>query len=302
MGTPEFAVPSLRRLHHSDHEVISVVTSPDKPAGRSLKLCESEVKVAAKGLRIPILQPEQLNDPSFLDEIRRIEADIGVVVAFRILPPSLFELFPKGCVNLHPSKLPDLRGAAPINWALIRGYTETGITTFLIEKRVDVGNILLQTKVSIDPDDDAGRLSERVSEMGAQLIVQTLDGIEKGELKPTPQEGKVTLAPKITRELCEINWDKSASELRNLIRGVSPIPCAFTYLNGKMLKIFKATVLHSSTKLTVGSVIGDCKDEIRVQCGEGMLLIDELQLEGKKRMTSGEFLRGRTIPKGTILG
>ncbi len=299
MGTPAFAVPTLEKLIDSRHNLIGVVTGPDRQAGRSLKIRQTPVKELAVEAGLPILQPESFDDIGFLSALTDWQPDVCVVVAFRILPPEVIEIPRRGCVNLHPSLLPDLRGAAPLNWALINGYCKTGLTTFLIEKRVDAGNILLQHEAVIEPDDDAGSLSERFSRLGADLILQTLDLMEDDNLPIQKQEGKVTRAPKITVETCRLDWKRSAESLHNLVRGLSPVPAAFSTLKCRRLKIFKTQVIEQSATVDPGEIVETTNDMIVVATGDYHLGISELQAEGKRRMTAGEFLRGNQGLIGT---
>jgi len=302
MGTPEFAVPSLKALTASRHEVVVVVTGADKRAGRSLKMTETAVKRLAGQLGLPLLQPTDLNDPSFISSLAGFDPDICMVVAFRILPPEVYELPPHGSINLHASLLPELRGAAPINWALMRGYTRTGLTTFQIRRKVDTGAVLLQQPVEILPDDDAGSLSARMAETGAELIIRTLDDVESGKTHPAAQrDGKATKAPRITPDTCRIDWSWSAVKIHNRVRGLSPSPGAFTMLGRKVIKLFR-TLPHPEI---VGSEPGvaTCVDDLlRVSTGDGSLDILEIQMEGKRRLETEEFLCGRRIPNGTKLG
>ncbi len=324
MGTPQFSVPVLEALLDSNHTVVAVVTGVDKPAGRKRKLRQSAVKQAALEHNLPILQPEHLDDPVFLGQIATYRADVGVVVAFQILPAELYSIPDHGCVNLHTSMLPDLRGAAPINWALMRGYTKTGVTTFQIERKVDTGQILLQQVVKIAPDDDVGSLSIRMSQVGAKLMVETLDQLATGAVTQTVQQGKSSSAPKITTDTCLIDWSRPAEKLHNQVRGLSPIPTARTYLDGKVLKLFRTTVIPAkagiqeiNTELesrlrgndegkdennsAPGTAIGIENDMLLIQTGNGTLGLIEVQLEGKKRMNVIDFMRGKSVPVGTML-
>ncbi len=301
MGTSEFAVPCFQKLLQTpDLNVSAVVTVPDKPAGRSLEICESPIKIAAHGTGIPILQPVDLRDPFFLRSIQGFEPDIAAIVAFRILPTELFSIPTLGCVNLHASLLPDLRGAAPIQWAIMRGYDRTGVSTFLIERKVDTGRLLAQTSVAIDPDDDAGSLSSKLSIEGANLLVESLLRVGRGEAHPQTQFGEPTLAPKITKEICRIDWNQPAIEIHNLIRGLSPIPSAHTFIGGKMLKIFSSFTI-AQPQLAPGNVQVTGEGILMVGTGVGSLGLVEIQIEGKRRMNSSEFLRGRAIVSGTVL-
>ena len=301
MGTPEFAVPSLEALLRSEHEVVVVVTGADKPAGRSLKITETPVKEKAKMYGLPILQPVEFQDPFFYRALAGFHPDINMVVAFRILPPVIFNLPPKGSVNLHASLLPCLRGAAPVNWALMRGHNKTGVTTFLIEQKVDTGNLLLQKQVDILPDDDSGTLAGRLAEAGAMLVVETLDGIARGTLEPNPQVGTVTTAPRITREICQIDWNREAEEIHNQVRGLSPNPGAFCVVNGKVLKIYKTAVLSAWGVSRPSAVVQASGERLIIGTGSDYLEILELQIEGKRRMPAAQFLRGNSFKPGTKL-
>lgn len=300
MGSPDLAVPTLDALEKSDHVLAGVVTNLDKRVGRSQVLKPTPVKVWALDRNLPVLQPESLNDETFRTELSGLKPDACVVVAFRILPMEVISVPRLGCVNLHPSLLPDLRGAAPINWALIHGYKKTGITTFLIEKSVDSGGILYQEIVDIEPEEDAGDLSIRLMTRGAALMVKTLDSLEAGIITPRAQLGKVTKAPKLDQQLCHIDLTKSASSISNLIRGLSPKPGAFIYLNKKKVKIFKARELDDTNYAKTGTFLGARDNCLAVQTGLGVLGIQQLQREGKKRLNATDFLRGHQLEKETI--
>ncbi len=302
MGTPQFAVPSLEALLKSRHEVIVVVTGADKPAGRSLRITETPVKLVAKQHGLPVLQPTELKDPFFARAFAGFNPDVCLVVAFRILPPRIFSAPALGSVNLHASLLPQLRGAAPINWALMRGLTSTGVTTFKVERKVDTGNILLQEAVDILPEDDAGNLAVRLAEVGAKLSVRTLDELEEGTLVPISQEGEVTTAPKITREMCRIDWHRKADEIHNQVRGLAPSPTAFSKLGDKVLKVFKTAILSEGTGGSPGVITIRDDNRLFVSTGDDSLEIIELQLEGKRRMLAEDFLRGAKLSSGTELG
>ncbi len=300
MGTPDFAVPSLNRLSGSSHEIVGVVTVPDKPRGRGQKMQPSAVKMRALELGLPVFQPEKLRDRTFIETLKLWQADCFIVVAFRILPPEVFRLPPKGTVNLHSSLLPKYRGAAPIQWALMNGETETGVTTFLIDEKVDTGEILLQTRVPILQDDDAGSLHDKLAERGANLILETVDGLESGSLHPTPQQGMATPAPKILPEHGHIDWAKPAETIVNQIRALSPYPGAYTTWLGRRIKLFGVTVqIQDVTVHSVPGTILNIVDEgIQVQTGSESLVVRALQLEGKKRMDVAAFLRGADLKSG----
>lgn len=296
MGTPEFAVASLDALVQAGCNIVGVITAPDKPAGRGMKLTESAVKKYAVEKQLHVLQPVKLKDPLFLDELKNLQADLQIVVAFRMLPEVVWDMPPMGTINLHGSLLPQYRGAAPINWAVINGEQETGVTTFKLQHEIDTGNILLQDRFPIGEDETAGEVHDKMKEIGAQLLVKTVEGLAKGTLTEMPQEavGNTQLkhAPKIFTETCKIDWNHSVIAIYNLIRGLSPYPAAFTYLNDKMLKIYKAKKeLHNSPK-SAGSFETDNKTWLKFAGSDGYIYVTELQLEGKKKMGIEEFLRG----------
>ena len=302
MGNPQFAVPSLRKLVKSDHDVLSVVTNPPKPAGRGKKLINSPVAVCAKELNLPIIEADDLKSEKILHSLKELKADIFAVVAYRILPKIVISIPTKGAINLHGSLLPKYRGAAPIQWALIKGETETGLTTFIIQPKVDRGNILLQKTITIEPEDDYGSLAEKMSHSGAELLVDTLDRFENENVVPLKQiESNVTLAPKIAPAFTNINWKKSANEIHNLIRGLAPSPGAKTVLDEKRLKIFKTKFIEEDSTLNTGEISNIEKETFSVQTGKGQLVVAEVQLEGKRRMSAGDFLRGVQLDIGQIL-
>jgi len=302
MGTPEFAIPSFQALLESVHQVVGVVTVPDKPTGRGLKITPSPVKQLALDYNLPLLQPEKLTDEDFIRQLSALKADLFVLVAFRILPEAVFTMPPRGTVNLHASLLPRYRGAAPINWALINGETETGITIFFIKKEIDTGNIILQEKVEILPEDNFGSLHNKLMTIGAEVLMEAIDLIEANEAPSLPQTGEVTKAPRITKEICRINWDNPALSIHNLVRGLSPCPGAFTMLDNRLLKIFTTQYVNQPTTLTVkpGTIIEISQKTglISVVTGDGTLAIQELQLAGKKCMCTSEFLKGCRLKVG----
>jgi methionyl-tRNA formyltransferase len=300
MGTPEFAVVSLKRLAQSRHSIVGVVTVPDKPAGRGLKLQPSAVKHAAMELNIPILQPEKLKEPDFLSVLQQWQADCYAVVAFRILPAEVFSIPKHGTVNLHSSLLPQYRGAAPIQWAIMNGERETGVTTFLIDQKMDTGDILMQRSVPIFPDENAESLHDRLADQGADLLVETMNLFEEGKLTPRPQCGKTTPAPKITPAHCRIEWSNTGETIHNQIRALSPAPGAFTAWNDRRVKLLRAD-LHApdaQSRKDAGTLLRADVTGIFVQCGRGQLMVHELQLEGKKRLSAAEFLRGTPLRTG----
>lgn len=298
MGTPEFAIPSLKILIDNNYEISAVVTAPDKPQGRGQKLDLSPVKKFAIERGLPVLQPDKLKDFSFVSTLKNIAPELIVVVAFRILPPEVFKLPQFGSFNLHASLLPKYRGAAPINWAIINGEKETGVTTFFLEESVDTGNIILQARVPIGEDETAGELHDKLAEIGAEIVLHTVRLIEMGKVQPRTQDNSMaSAAPKIYKEDCRINWDKPALEVHNFIRGLSPVPGAFTYFEDKMLKIYRTRLITENTTAPYGTII-DVKEKFLVAANPGQIEILELQLEGKRRLSSEEFLRGFKIQPG----
>ncbi len=304
MGNPSFSVPSLQAIHDSGHNLVAVVSNPDQPVGRGRKLVSSAVSEAAGSLNLPLIQTDSLHDPEFHRQLEDLEADFFIVVAYKILPKSVLAIPRLGSINLHGSILPRYRGAAPIQWALINGDQETGLTTFLIKPSVDTGDILKQQTVAIDPGDDFGSLSYKMEQVGAQLIVDTLDDYSAGNIKALPQEDMLaSKAPKITKETCVINWSEPAADIHNLIRGLSPYPGAYTILGDRRLKIFKSSVdTVSNSNFGAGLVIAVSDEGIIIQTGEGQLTVLECQIEGKRRMETAVFLRGINIAPGDKFG
>lgn len=306
MGTPEFAVPCLDILIKNHYNVVGVVTVPDKPAGRGQQLHESAVKVYAKEKGLKILQPVKLRDPDFLNELKALNADLQIVVAFRMLPEEVWNMPKLGTYNLHASLLPKYRGAAPINWAIINGETESGVTTFKLKHEIDTGSVLFQEKVKINDATTAGELHNELMRVGADLILKTVKTIESGQyaLKQQDDSGAIH-APKIFKDTCKINWSKSVIEINNLIRGLSPYPAAFTeFTDAKgqnlSLKIFSGKSLAEQHIYTNGTLLTDNKTYLRIAGGNGLLEVIELQLQGKKKMNTEEFLRGYKFPEQTI--
>ena len=302
MGTPAFAVTSLDKLFQAGYDIAGVITAPDKPAGRGMKMTQSAVKIYAEEKGLNILQPEKLKNPEFIRELRDLKADVQVVVAFRMLPEIVWDMPPLGTINLHGSLLPQYRGAAPINWAVINGEKETGVTTFKLQHQIDTGNILLQEKITIEESDTAGTMHDKLMETGANLLLRTIQNLEKGTLKEIHQpsvmdnSNELKHAPKIFTETCEINWSENVDSIYNFIRGLSPFPAAFTFLDGKKLKIFSADKglfnpemdSEEDSKLYVT----DHKHSLKFRAADGLISLKEIQLEGKKKMTIEEFLRG----------
>ena len=296
MGTPEFAVASLHALVENGFSVVAIVTAPDKPAGRGLKLSESSVKQYAKKKNIPVLQPVKLKDPVFHEELKSFQADVQVVVAFRMLPEIVWAMPPFGTVNLHGSILPQYRGAAPINRAIMNGETKTGVTTFKLQQEIDTGNILLMEEISIRPNETAGELHDRMKEIGAALVVKTIRGLMDETLKEKPQgivdPSILKMAPKIFTTDCEITWSDSVIKIYNQIRGLSPFPGAFTSFKGKNCKVFRARSEKNKLLLKAGEMETDGKNWLRYSASDGYIYVEEMQLEGKKRMGVADFLRG----------
>lgn len=296
MGTPEFAVASLEALVEAGHNVAAVVTAPDKPAGRGLKLTPSPVKVYAESKGLKILQPQKLRDKEFLRGLRDLEADLFVVVAFRMLPEVVWSMPKSGTFNLHASLLPQYRGAAPINWAVINGETETGVTTFLIEKEIDTGKIIYQEREPVYPDDTAGDVYLRLMQKGAELAVRTVEAIASGNYPQMEQKaaGELLPAPKLYREDGQIDWQRSTQSIHNLVRGLSPYPAAWTTVNGLNCKIYRTEITDFATgeSFMPGHYTTDGKTYLLFRTGDGWLSIKELQLEGKRKMGIEEFLRG----------
>lgn len=294
MGTPEFAVASLDALVRAGATIAAVITAPDKPAGRGMKLTESAVKKYAAEHSLNILQPEKLKEPAFLESLKALNADLQIVVAFRMLPEVVWNMPLMGTINVHGSLLPQYRGAAPINWAVINGEKETGVTTFKLKHEIDTGNILLQESFPVGEDETAGEVHDRMKEIGAQLLVKTVKGIAEGLIKEIPQSTATEIkhAPKIFTGTCRIDWDKPVDEVYDLVRGLAPYPTAFTQLDGKTLKIFKARKEKTAPSVTPGEMQTDGKTYLRFACIDGYIYPEELQLEGKKRMSIEDFLRG----------
>lgn len=305
MGTPEFAVATLDKLVESGCNIVGVITAPDKEAGRGMELRQTAVKKYAIAKGLHLLQPAKLKVPAFIAELKALAADLQVVVAFRMLPEIVWNMPPMGTVNLHGSLLPQYRGAAPINWAIINGEKETGVTTFRLQQQVDTGNILLSETIPIGDEETAGELHDKMKLIGADLMLKTVRGLAAGTLEEIPQSivlpGGDTLggdslllkqAPKIFTETCRIDWNKPARQVFNLVRGLSPHPAAFSYLEGKILKIYKADIKYDTNPTPPGTWRTDRKSFLQFACADGYLVARELQLEGKKRMNVIDFLKG----------
>jgi methionyl-tRNA formyltransferase len=309
MGTPDFSVPTLEALVQSRHEVIAVVTQPDKPKGRGKEVQMPPVKETALKYGIPVLQPVRARDEAFEQQIRDLAPDVCVVIAFGQILSGEFLRIPRyGCVNIHASLLPQYRGASPIQWAVINGDHESGITTMLMNEGMDTGDMLEKRIVTLDSKETGGSLFDRLSTLGGELILSTLDKLEDGTMIPTPQDSsQATYVKKIPKTLGNIDWTMPAAQIERLIRGLNPWPSAYTHLNGKMLKLWEAEVLPSPTDTPdsaplCGTVLSATDTGLRIQTSQGILNVTSLQLEGKKRMDIAAFLRGYPIPTGTKLG
>ena len=306
MGTPDFAVEPLRRLVEAGKNIVAVVTMPDKPAGRGHKIQFSPVKEYALSVNLPILQPVNLKDPEFVEELRSYQADLQIVVAFRMLPEIVWNMPPLGTFNLHASLLPQYRGAAPINWAVINGETETGITTFFLQHEIDTGNIIMQQKINIAPDDNAGIVHDRLMMLGADLVLKTVTQIESGNVASIPQpEGELKPAPKIFKDTCRINFNTTAETVRNLVRGLAPYPAAWIELadaeeNTTNMKIYEVSKELCTPSHPVGSLICDGKKILKVAVQDGYIHLDLVQLAGKKRMPAADLMRGTNLTQYTI--
>lgn len=297
MGTPEFAVPSLEILIENNYNVVAVITAADKPQGRGQKVTLSPVKECAMKHDIPVLQPANLKAPEFLEELKSYQANLQVVVAFRMLPEVVWSMPSLGTFNLHASLLPQYRGAAPINWAIINGEKETGVTTFFLKHEIDTGSIIFQEREPIHEQDDVGTLYKRLRNKGGKLVLKTVKSIEAGDFPslPQPETLEAKHAPKIFKETCEINWDQPSEQLRNFVRGLSPYPASWTVLAGKIYKIYKISVAEYKKESRTGEIATDNKSYLYVRTADGWISVDELQPEGKKKLSIQEFLRGNKI-------
>ncbi len=307
MGTPDFAVSSLNAICQAGYNVVGVVTVPDRQTGRGLKVTYSPVKQYALDHQLPLLQPEKLRDEQFQATLRSWDADIFVVVAFRMLPQSVWAMPSMGTFNLHASLLPQYRGAAPINWAIINGEQETGVTTFMLNERIDEGGILLQRTTPITPDDNAETLHDRLASMGSQLVVETLRGLQQGTLHPKPQPivTELNLAPKIFKPDCAINWNQQGRRVVDFIRGLSPYPAATMLMEDDKgqehsFKVFQAS-FQSDANSAVGQLVTEKKSVLKIGVKDGFLHVLSLQLSGKKRITAEEFLRGHDVKNWRII-
>ena len=298
MGTPEFAVASLQTLVENQCQVVAVITATDKPQGRGRKIAYSPVKEYALSQDIPVLQPPNLKNPAFLEELQSYQADLQVVVAFRMLPEVVWSMPRLGTFNLHASYLPQYRGAAPIHWAIINGETETGVTTFMIRHEIDTGSILFQEREPIHPDDTAGTLYQRLMHKGAGLVLHTIQAIRRDNYQLTPQQevGELKEAPKLDRAMCRIDWHQPAETIRNFVRGLSPYPAAWTVLGDKQCKLFEVTNTgKQNNALLPGQYVTDNKTYLHLQTQDTLLAVEDLQPEGKRRLAIDEFLRGNSL-------
>lgn len=303
MGTPDFSVPTLEALVKGGHEVIGVVTQPDKPKGRGKAVLMTPVKEKALEYGIPVYQPVRAREESFVELLRELNPDAMVVIAFgQILPKSILDIPKYGCINIHASLLPKYRGAAPLQWVVLEGEKETGITTMMMDVGMDTGDMLEKLTVPMDPKETYGSIHDKLSLLGGELILSTLERLEKGTLKGTPQpEEGVTYTKKITKAMGDIDWAQDAAVIERYIRGLNPWPSAYTSWNGKILKIWDADVLEEEYPGQPGEIIKAEKDRILVKAGKGALALREVQLEGKKRMETEAFLRGYPLSQGTVL-
>ena len=298
MGTPDFAVASLKALLNAKMNVVGVVTAPDKPAGRGMQLQQSAVKQFALEHGLPIAQPEKLKSPDFFAQIQAWQPDLQIVVAFRMLPESIWSYPPMGTLNVHGSLLPKYRGAAPINWAIINGEKETGVTTFKLQHAIDTGDILLQEGIPISENMTAGELHDIMMAVGAQTLITTLTGIIAGTIESKPQQEALAIlhAPKIFTKDCQIDWHQPVAQIHNLIRGLAPFPGAITKVDGKLVKLFSTSIIKENPEEPIGSFVTDGKTYARFACSDGYIQLNDIQWEGKKRMPITDFLRGYKKP------
>jgi methionyl-tRNA formyltransferase len=304
MGTPDFSVPTLQELIDSEHEVVAVVTKPDKPKGRGNKVLFTPVKEVAINNNINVYQPQKLSEEDFVANMEKINPDVIVVIAFgKILPKRILDLPKYGCINVHASLLPKYRGAGPIQWSLINGESETGITTMFMDVGLDTGDMLLKETVKIEDTDTGGSLHDKLSVVGAKLLIKTLKEVQNNNIVREKQDSeKSTYAPMLEKSMGNIDWDKEAREIELLVRGLNPWPSAYTYLQNKILKIWSATVIEDKYKGNSGEIVDILKDGFVIKCKNNSLLLKEVQLQGKKRMTADAFLRGHNLEIGEVLG
>jgi methionyl-tRNA formyltransferase len=303
MGTPAFALPSLQILYEQQYPIIGVVSQPDRPQGRGLKEVAPPIKILAQELGLPVYQPEKVRDPSFLDFFRKLNPEMVVVVAFgQILPKVIIDHPPLQCLNIHPSLLPKYRGAAPINWPIIRGETKTGVTIMLMDEGMDSGDILTQQETDIGAAETYGNLHDRLAQLGATLLIKTIEQVVAGTAKRQPQDASgVTFAPRLKKETGKINWQDNVSDIVNLIRGLSPSPAAYTSLEGQVLKIFSAEANQSKVSEAPGTIGTACAAGLPVAASDGHVILKDVQLAGKKRMLISDFLRGHHLKPETVL-
>jgi len=295
-GTPDFAAHSLQSLINAGVNVVAVVTAPDKPAGRGMNLQSSAVKMCAEKNNLPVLQPFKLKDPEFVQELASYQADLQIVIAFRMLPEIVWNMPAKGTMNLHASLLPDYRGAAPINWAIINGEKKSGVCTFFLKHEIDTGDILLSREVEITPTMNAGELHDLLMQTGSELVIESVKKVESGNYSGIPQAPSSTkTAPKIFKEHCLIQFNQPAENVYNLIRGMSPYPAAYFQLNRKNMKVFKAEIKQSNQLLEPGSIETDGKSYLQIKCADDFISLLEVQPESKKRMSIEDFLRGNKV-------
>lgn len=303
MGTPDFSVGTLEALVEAGYEVVLAVTQPDKPKGRGGKMQYTPVKEAALARDIPVYQPKKIREPECIEELKKYNADIMVVIAFgQILPKEILQMTPYGCINVHASLLPKYRGAAPIQWAVIDGEKVSGVTTMQMNEGLDTGDMILKTEIPLDPKETGGSLHDKLAEAGAKLCVETLKCLEDKTAAWEPQgESTTAYAKMLDKNLGNINWNDPAVQIERLIRGLNPWPSAYTHWNDKVIKLWQADVVEGNTDQEAGTIVKVEKDSFYVQTGEGLLKIEELQLQGKKRMDAGTFLRGNHLEYGEIL-
>jgi methionyl-tRNA formyltransferase len=304
MGTPAFALPALEMLHTNSYPLIGVVTQPDRPQGRGQKEIAPPVKIVAQKFGLPVFQPEKIKDASFLEIFLQLKPDMVVVAAFgQILPKFIIDSPPLKCLNIHPSLLPKYRGAAPLNWSIIRGETKTGVTIMLMDEGMDSGEILLQQETNIDPEENYGQLHDRLATQGASLLITAIEQMAAGSaLRQAQDSSLVTFAPRLKKETGLINWNYSVHDIVNLIRGLSPAPAAYTFLNGQSLKIFSATAAKDKVSSAPGTTGTETPQGLPVAAADGYVFLKDVQLAGKKRMAAHDFLRGYRIKPQTILG
>jgi methionyl-tRNA formyltransferase len=303
MGTPAFALPSLQILHEQKYPIIGVVSQPDRPHGRGLKEVAPPVKILAQQLGLPVFQPEKVKDPSFLEKFYQLKPDMVVVVAFgQILPKDIIDYPPLQCLNIHPSLLPKYRGAAPINWPIVRGETKTGVTIMLMDEGMDSGDILTQEETQLGDTETYGELHDHLAKLGATLLIKTIEQVVNGTAQRQSQDASgVTFAPRLKKETGKIDWNNKVSDIVNLIRGLSPSPAAYTHLEGQVLKIFSAEAIQNKVSEVSGTIGAISPEGLPVAASDGYVILKDVQLAGKKRMLTQDFLRGHRLKPGTVL-